>query len=266
MFEIQDHELKSLAPAIFTEQPHPDCSERYMFIPTIEVVSVLRNNGWKPIEARQSDVRMIGRASYAKHMIRFQYGNDGIDISDQERVDLVLYNSHDRGATFQLSASIWRKICANGLLTSSDLYNFAIRHIGKTETFLGAANQIVDNVTALSAQVNRFKTIDLSPDEKGVFCQAAHQLVYDTPEDAPIRPEHLLLESRYDDKGNDLWTKYNVIQENIIKGGLKGEKPSKNGKLRKITTRPVKSIQRDIKLNKALWMITEKMAELKSNN
>jgi hypothetical protein len=30
-----------------------------------------------------------------------------------------------------------------------------------------------------------------------------------------------------------------------------------------MTTRPVKSLDRDIKLNQALWILTEKMAEFK---
>ncbi len=105
----------------------------------------------------------------------------------------------------------------------------------------------------------------MTPDERGVFAQAAHSLVYDEPENAPIRPERLLSERRYDDKGNDLWTTFNVIQENIIKGGLKGTKRDGNGRLRRTTTRPVKALDRNIKLNQALWFLTEKMAELKQS-
>lgn len=33
--------------------------------------------------------------------------------------------------------------------------------------------------------------------------------------------------------------------------------------MRRVTTRPVKSLDRDIKLNQALWVLTEKMAEFK---
>ena len=99
----------------------------------------------------------------------------------------------------------------------------------------------------------------------GVFAMAAHQLVYDDPEAAPIRPENLLCERRYDDKGNDLWTSFNVIQENIMKGGIAGSKQGANGRIRRVKTRPVKSIDRDVKLNKALWVLTEEMAKLKGH-
>jgi hypothetical protein len=61
----------------------------------------------------------------------------------------------------------------------------------------------------------------------------------------------------------DLWTTFNVVQENIIRGGLRGRKRSSNGRMRNMTTRPVKALDRNIKLNQALWVLTEKMAELK---
>ena len=46
-----------------------------------------------------------------------------------------------------------------------------------------------------------------------------------------------------------------------MKGGIRGYNKEKR---RAITTRAVKSIDRNVKLNKALWTLTEKMAELKT--
>ncbi len=48
-----------------------------------------------------------------------------------------------------------------------------------------------------------------------------------------------------------------------MRGGLKGNTRGSNGRLRRTTTRPVKALDRNIKLNQALWSLTEKMAELK---
>ncbi|MGB3211313.1 MAG: hypothetical protein WBB19_11460, partial [Desulforhopalus sp.] len=49
----------------------------------------------------------------------------------------------------------------------------------------------------------------------------------------------------------------------VMRGGLKGKARDSNGRLRRTTTRPVKALDRNIKLNQALWLLTEKMAELK---
>ena len=51
-----------------------------------------------------------------------------------------------------------------------------------------------------------------------------------------------------------------------MRGGLKGINRDSNGRLKRSTTRPVKALDRNIKLNQALWLLTEKMAELKQTN
>lgn len=56
---------------------------------------------------------------------------------------------------------------------------------------------------------------------------------------------------------DDLWTVYQRLQENLIKGGLSG----RNAKGERARTRSVNGIDGDIKLNQALWVMTEKMYE-----
>ena len=260
---LTNEEIVSLAPAAGATAPHAMVSEKYSFVPTIQAVELLRSVGWMPIDAEQSKARHSDRDGYQKHIIRFI--QEGV-LRDEERVDMVLTNSHDRGCAFQLTASVWRKICGNGLMVSSDLYNFSHRHICfDGRAFMDSAYKIAESAGEIASQVDDLKTIDLQPDEKSVYAAAAHRLVYDDIDNAPIMPGHLLQERRYDDKGNDLWTVTNVVQENILRGGLKGSKRGANGRIRQVTTRPVKSIDRDIRLNKALWVLTEEMAKLKKS-
>lgn len=260
---LSNDEIVRLAPAAGATAPHAMVSEKYSFVPTIQAVDLLRSVGWLPIDARQSRARNSDRNGYQKHIIRFIQG--GI-LRDEERVDMVLTNSHDRGCAFQLTASVWRKICGNGLMVSSDLYNFSHRHIGfDGQAFMDSAYKIAESAGEIASQVDDLKIIELEPDEKGVYAAAAHRLVYDDIDNAPITPSQLLQERRYDDKGNDLWSVANKIQENLIRGGLKGSKRGVNGRIRKVTTRPVRSIDRDIRLNKALWVLTEEMAKLKKS-
>jgi hypothetical protein len=61
----------------------------------------------------------------------------------------------------------------------------------------------------------------------------------------------------------------NVVQENVIKGGLHGfqqsiDKQTGRKTARRVTTREVKGIDQDVKLNRAMWMLAERMAELKA--
>jgi hypothetical protein len=142
---------------------------------------------------------------------------------------------------------------------------FSHKHIGfDSDDFLESAKVISNSAGLISDKVDEFRAIELTPDEKGVFAQSAMMIAYDEPEEAPIQPVQLLQERRYDDRGNNLWNTFNVVQENMTKGGLKGGKRDKNNRWRRTTTREITSIDRDRKLNEALWHLTEAMAELKA--
>ena len=258
---LTNDQVVTLAPAAGSYEPIDGVSIRYSFVPTLTAVDLLRDAGWFPIHAEQSAVRNVKREGYQRHLIRFT--KNGLSF-DNERMDLVLFNSHDRGCAFNLIASVWRQICSNGLMVASEFANFSHKHIGfSPDNFILSAGEIASAAGIIADQVDDMKAIEMTPDERGVYAQAAHSIIYDEPENAPVLPEKLLDERRYDDKGNDLWTTFNVVQENIMRGGLKGTTTGSNGRTRRTTTRPVKALDRNIKLNQALWFLTEKMAELK---
>ena len=48
----------------------------------------------------------------------------------------------------------------------------------------------------------------------------------------------------------------------IINGGLRGSKIGSNGRSRRVTTRPVKALDKNLKLNQALWVLTQEMGKL----
>jgi hypothetical protein len=70
-----------------------------------------------------------------------------------------------------------------------------------------------------------------------------------------------LLETHRDgDRGNDLWTVFNVVQENAIKGGIEGLGTDRLGRERVYRTRPVKGIDQTVGLNRALWKLADETA------
>ena len=104
--QLTNDQIVKLAPAAGSLAPIDGVSSRYSFVPTLTAVDLLRDAGWLPIKAEQSAVRRIDREGFQRHLIRF--AKNGLSFSG-ERVDLVLYNSHDRGCAFKLIASVWRK-------------------------------------------------------------------------------------------------------------------------------------------------------------
>ena len=66
---------------------------------------------------------------------------------------------------------------------------------------------------------------------------------------------------RWEDRKGDLWTTFNRIQENLVRGGVSG----RGATGRRMTTREVAGVNENVKLNRALWSLADGMAQLKSN-
>ena len=73
----------------------------------------------------------------------------------------------------------------------------------------------------------------------------------------PVTVSQLLIPRRREDYSDDLWTVYQRVQENLMKGGLSGR--TAQGKSSR--TRAVTGIDGDVKLNRALWVMAENMLE-----
>ena len=259
---LSNSQIINLASSAGATSPVANVSDRYSFVSTISVVDMLRDSGWLPVQASQSGVRKDNRQGFQKHFIRLARPEF---MFENERIDLLLFNSHDKACAFKLLAGVWRFVCSNGLVVGSEYANYSHRHVGfSPDELLQSAQKIADSAETIANKVEDLKVIDLEPNERGIFAAAAHQLVYgDDIENAPIQAQQLLTERRKEDEKTNLWTSFNTIQENLIKGGLRGSKVGDFGRRRRVTTRPVKSLDRNKNLNQALWVLTEKMAELK---
>ncbi|HAN9417612.1 TPA: DUF945 domain-containing protein [Escherichia coli] len=69
---LTDDELMQFVPSVFSGDKHESRSERYTYIPTINIINKLRDEGFQPFFACQSRVRDLGRREYSKHMLRLR--------------------------------------------------------------------------------------------------------------------------------------------------------------------------------------------------
>jgi len=83
-------------------------------------------------------------------------------------------------------------------------------------------------------------------------------------EDSPVTPEQILRPRRAADVGTNLWTTFNTIQENIIRGGLNGTRQAEDGRIIRRKTRPINGIDQNVGVNRALWTLAEGMRKLKA--
>lgn len=94
--------------AIFAVGKHESRSERHTYIPTIDVLRSLRNEGFRPFMVRQTRVRHDDRREYTKDMLRLRHADQ---ITGDEANEIVLLNSHDGTSSYQRLAGVLRFVC-----------------------------------------------------------------------------------------------------------------------------------------------------------
>ncbi len=263
-------QVHQLAPSVFATQAWNGVSEKYQFIPTITIVESLLTEGWQIMKAVQSTTRIEGKQEFTKHLLRFRRPGMDLMVGDVFP-EIVMVNSHDRGSAYQLHAGLYRLACSNGLVVDDCQFSrLSIRHSGRgiIDEIRFGADEIVRAIPEITREVQIMKAIELTPDEKGIFARAAMPLKFE--ENSPVKPKQLLRVHRNEDKENDIWSTYNVIQENMIKGGLRYETPPRRDDetgryipARRQRTREIKGISEDMKLNKSLFTLANEMKRLK---
>lgn len=270
---LENEELNQLAPSAFATTPWFAQSSRYAFVPTSSVIDGMREAGFLPYNASQSRSRIEGKQFFTKHIIRFRPQNVELAQVGDTAVEAVLINSHDGTSAYELSLGAFRLACLNGMMVSEGLADIVkIRHTGNIISDVIAATQnILASAPIVAEAIRRWKTIDLLPSEARVLAEEAHSLRFEEGANAPTA-EKLLQPRRNADNGTDLWTTFNRIQENTVKGGLRApDSPARiddeTGRYiaaRRTRTRAVVGIDQSTKLNRALWSLAQKMAEIKT--
>lgn len=255
---LSDEQIIRVAPSIFATDKHESGSERYTYIPTIEVLNGLRKEGFQPFMVTQSRSRIEGKEEFTKHMLRLRHADK---ITRDVANEIVLINSHDGTSSYQMLAGVYRFVCQNGMVAGDTIEDVRIPHRGNiVDNVIEAAYTVVENFDAVEESMETMRATTLSLPEAEAFATAALTLKYgDDEEAAPIQPKDLLTARRWDDKKDTLWSAFNRTQENLMKGGLRGI--SQTGK--RVSTRPVQSIDNNVKINKALWILADRMAQLK---
>jgi len=261
-------QVAQLAPSAFATEAHSSRSSKYTYIPTVDVIKGMMAAGFVPFKAQQSSSRIEGKSEFTKHMIRFRFqGSTAMTAVGDTTPEIVMVNSHDGTSAYKLMAGIFRLACLNGMMVcESEIGSVSVFHKGNVlDNVIEGSCRIVDDSAKMLNSVNTWKQLQLTNGEQNALAEAAHTLRFSDTEGkvtTPITAAQLLTTRRDADTGADLWTTFNRVQENVIRGGLHGV-TRVNGVRRNVTTREVRGIDQDVKLNRALWQLAAKMAELK---
>ena len=256
---LSDDQIRAVAPSIFADAPHGSRSERYAYIPTATVLTKLRQEGFEPFMVCQTRVRNEDRRAFTKHMIRMRHASQ---INGSEANEIILLNSHDGTSSYQMLAGMFRFVCHNGLVCGETTADIRVPHKGDVAgEVIEGAYEVLQGFEQVQASRDAMRVITLETGEEEILARSALALKYDDPtRPAPVSETQLLAPRRFDDRRPDLWSVFNRIQENMVKGGLTAR--TSNG--RRQRTREVQGIDQNLRLNRALWMLADGMRQLKA--
>jgi len=245
---ISDKALMEKCPPIFSKEPKPIVSKKYQFISTLSIIKEMRNIGWYPVAAEYRHGRGNDTNIYQRHLVRFQKS----DLQfNNEAIEAVLSNSHNKSCGYSMRAGIYRLICSNGLVIGRDITEYNHRHLNITyDEILSNSEAVVREAYQILQIASKMKSILLSGSQQK---ELAKQALISINKSDKFDSSLLLKPRREIDKKNDLWTIYNVIQENIMKGGVTYSKENKDGKTKIKLTRPINNITKNIRYNSKLW-------------
>ena len=240
--------LKEITPSVFATSPSPKMSNKYTFVPTIEIVENFEREGWNVASARQS-----GKGMYVQHELRLRNGE--LPNVGDSLIEAIIRNSHNGLSTLSISSGLHSLVCSNGLTVPTSVSDsIAVRHM---KVDLGMVRKITDQfaerLPIIQRSVSSMENTFLDEAKLVDFVDKAAMLRWEKGSIPKIDIESFLHPEREGDVGNSVWKTFNVIQEKFVRGGMKYQ--SKKG--RAMSMRELKNFHNINKINTNLWELAE---------
>lgn len=254
-------DIMQRAPSVFAEDKSERLTSRYHSLNTSDLLPVLADYGYFPVQAAQKRARK-GEQRHAAHMVAFAKDADG---DGGLRSEIIAYNSHDGTSGVKLFAGAYRFICSNGIIAGEG-FKANVRHTHRA--MAGFEEMLQGIITSLPKMMDTIATLRqrrMDYEEAKELATKAVQLRWDYIEGAYV-PDDMskgtyatdktvrdaLSCQRREDDAFDAWTVLNRIQENVVRG---------NVMVRSITdrsqgerkARPIASIQEHVRVNQQLF-------------
>ena len=256
-------ELKEIAPSFFTEKGSDKTSSKYTHIPTDRVIKDLELLGWGVVDAKEVNARQD--KGYQKHLVVFRNPDvsinkkstnvDGEVFEDIVFPQILVTNSHDGKNSFKFQAGLYRMVCENGLVIADQQFeDYTIRHMGYDfEALQGVIKDMISNLDLTVESMNKMRKIELDENQQFEFAKKLLDIRVEGTDNL-YREEQIgdiLVPQRKEDFGDDLWSVFNRVQENIVEGNFKYYNAKTLGTERQ--ARPIKNFKQDMDVNKKLF-------------
>jgi len=213
--------------------------QKPFYIETLDVVQQLQNEGWqlKGVAEQRGANRKIS-SNYAQlHHPDFAVLNK--KGKTEAFASITVSNSCNGAKSLEMNLGAFRLVCSNGAVRFDRAAESKIKH---TEINYRDLPQIITNMNnkamILADEINEMKRKQLSFDDMKKFAFEAARLRFDDVSKIDIN--ELLQVNRIEDEGNDVWTVFNRLQENL--------------------THDVRNFNQDILLNQRLFALADQYA------
>ncbi len=223
-------------------------SNKFGFISSENLVKTLETKGLSLDSVVESKIRKNKetRQGYQKHVLRFNTG-----FSNKEgQLQLLAINSHEGSSALTFRLGFFRLVCSNGLIIGSDLIpQLKVRH---TQNGLLKLDDTIEELMdyKIVAMDNMQKMTDkkLNKDEIEKLYQASLKIRLGEKYSDKVIP--LFESKRYEDNKEDLFTQFNIIQENVIKTGFYALNTENNVSTK---IRAIKGVNSNLEMNTLLY-------------
>lgn len=244
-------------------------TQRYQFISTADTVKSIESLGYVLHSVSEAKANKEEKKGYQKHLLRFRLPSDldnaAIFKSREGFPEIVVVNSHDGTSAMRIMAGYFRLACANGLISGSITDEMRIRHV--TRINVDPKKELEESLKIVADRAKQLSFVAASWQQKTLDDNQVRYLVNAAVsariigtkyqgENVAVNTTALLNPKREADRGSDLWTVFNVLQEKAIKQPL--EVRLDDGEMK--TLRTTRSLDRIVAINKALWQAAENVA------
>lgn len=195
-------------------------SDKYVVIDTAKVVENLLTMGF--------EIREILRSRNGKGVHRVRLRTTTPFVNSKGEIlffEITILNSYDRSSFFRVKVGIFRQVCTNGLcIQIGDLgEEYVVRHIGSEAQIAEDIAIRAANAAPRVMEIQETLATTLLSDKQiiDLAVRAAEIRLKKKFTADQVRP--LLEASRPEDDGRDAWAIFNVLEEKIIRGGVKLE-------------------------------------------
>jgi len=260
---MSEADILSRAPAAFSVTKADHLTDRYQSLQTSSLLPILADYGYFPVQAAQTRPRkmsdVLKAAEHRHHIISFARAED---LQRPDRPEVTLFNSHNGSGAVRLFAGIYRMICSNGIVVGNGvearIYHNKAAMMGVEDML----RKVVANVPEVLATMERMKGITLSYEQARQMAENAVALRWNrydgSDKKGAFYNNETILDAlsakRVEDCGFNLYTVFNLVQENVMRGNLSVKSVSESapaGIMRK--ARPVNSVKAHTDLNAKLW-------------